>query len=367
MNFLLKKVYNKHTATKKTFQENFFCDTIKKMKTYDSSNPLRLGILSTAGINTMAIFNVIDRVEGMRVQAVASRNLAAAEKYANKHGVPQAYGSYDDILNLPFIAAVYIPLPNSMHAEWTIKALEAGKHVLCEKPMAVSAEEAQDMLRAQKKSGKILMEAFHYRYHPLALKVEEIVRGGDIGDVTEINTGFCQWLTGSNKVGFNKNLAGGVLWDMGCYCVNAARWLAGCDDAAVTSAEMKMMRTGVDHTARASLEFSNGIKANIYTTFRHFFPVNLIVKGTRGSLYVFAPFNPVIAAAKNVRVPIYRMTVKRGVVPKPYFFPMEATYTYQLCAFRDAIRDGKNFTTTGQDGLANTKLIEAIRVKAGAV
>lgn len=335
-----------------------------KMETNKEKNPLRIGILSTAGINTMAIFNVIDRVEGMRVQAVASRNLAAAEKYANKHGVPQAYGSYDEILEFPFIDAVYIPLPNSMHAEWTIKALEAGKHVLCEKPMAVSVKEGQDMLKAQKKSGKILMEAFHYRYHPLALKVEEIVRGGDIGDVTEVNTGFCQWLTGSNTICFDKNLAGGVLWDMGCYCVNAVRWLAGCDDADVTAAEMKMMRTGVDHTASASLVFSNGVKANIYTTFKHFFPVNLIVKGTRGSLYVFAPFNPVVAATKNVRIPIYRMTVKRGVVPKPYFFPTEATYTYQLCAFRDAILHGKKVVTSPQDCLANTKIIEAIKNKA---
>lgn len=328
-------------------------------------DPLRLGIISTASINTMAIFNVIDRVEGVRAQAVASRNLAAAEKYANKHGVPQAYGNYQEILNLPFIDAVYVPLPNSMHAEWTIKALEAGKHLLCEKPMASSVKEAQDMIKAQKKSGKVLMEAFHYRYHPLALKVEEIVRGGDIGDVMEVNSGFCQWLPGSNKIYHDKNLAGGVLWDMGCYCVNAVRWLADCDEAEITSADMKMMRTGVDHTTRATLEFKNGVKANIYASFRQLFPVNLVVKGTRGSVYVFAPFVPVVPAAKNIRIPVYRMTVKRGILPKLYFFPVEATFTYQLRAFRDAVFEGKEFATTAQDGLANTKIIEAIRKKAG--
>ena len=327
-------------------------------------NPLRLGILSTAGINTMAVFNVVERVKGMRVQAVASRNAQTAEKYANKFNVPQAYGAYDEILNLPFIDAVYIPLPNSMHAEWTIKALEAGKHVLCEKPLASSVKEVQDMIKAQKKSGKVLMEAFHYRYHPLALKVEEIVRGGDIGDVMEVNSGFCQWLPGSNKIYHDKNLAGGVLWDMGCYCVNAVRWLADCDEAEIISAEMKMMHTGVDHTTRATLEFKNGVKANIYASFRQLFPVNLIVKGTRGSVYVFAPFVPVIPASKNIRIPVYRMNVKRGIMPKLYFFPVEATFTYQLRAFRDAIVEGTSFPTTPQACIANTKIIEDIMKKS---
>ncbi len=328
-------------------------------------DPLRLGILSTAGINTMAVFNVVERVEGMRVQAVASRSAQAAEKYANKFNVPQAYGTYDEILNLPFIDAVYIPLPNSMHAEWTVKSLAAGKHVLCEKPMAISVREAKELAGAQKKYGRILMEAFHYRYHPCAQTIEEIVRGGELGDVLEIKANFCQWLPGSNNIRYDKNLAGGVLWDMGCYTVDAVRWLADCDEAEVTSAEMKMMRAGVDHTARATMKFANGVKAAIHVTFKHFLPADVRIKGTKGSLFVFMPFNPAPPITKNIRVPIYQMWVKRGAVPKPYFFPLEATYTYQLRAFRDAIVEGKSFPTTPQACMANTKIIEDI-IKKGA-
>lgn len=334
---------------------------------------LRLGILSTAGINTMAIFNVIEKVDGVRLQAVASRNLTDAEKYANKHDIPQSYGDYQDILDLPYIDAAYIPLPNSMHAEWAMKALRAGKHVLCEKPMAVSVKEAQELLKEQKKSGKVLMEAFHYRYHPLAQKVEEMTRGGELGDVVEVGASFCTWLPGSKHIRYSKELKGGALWDLGCYTVDAVRWIAGCDEAKVTSAEMKMMpvcvrertgrRTGVDHTTRANLQFANGIKANIHVTFKHLFPIELKITGTRGSLRVFSPFMPVVPAGRKLRLPVYQMWLKKGMLLKPYVFPSEPTYYYQLCAFRDAILAKQQPVTSPEACIVNTKINEAIRHK----
>lgn len=337
--------------------------TTERRSKQQSQESLRLGILSTAGINTMAIFNVIKKVDGFRLQAVASRDSAAAEKYANERGIPQSYGNYQDILDLPYIDAVYIPLPNSMHAEWAIKALQAGKHVLCEKPMAVSVGEAKALIEAQKKTGNVLMEAFHYRYHPLALKVVEMVREGQLGDVMEVSASLCTWLPGSKHIRYSKELKGGALWDLGCYTVDAVRWIADCDEAKVTSAEMKMMHTGADHTAKAELQFTNGIKATIHVTFNHLFPIELRVKGTRGSLWVLSPFMPVVPAGKKLRLPVYQMWLRKGGFLKPYVFPSQPTYYYQLCAFRDAILAEQQPVTTPEACLANTKIIEAIRHK----
>lgn len=354
--------------------------------------PLRLGIISTAGINTLTIFNVVNKIEGIIVQAVASRDLKTAEKYANKYNIPQAYGNYNEVINLPYIDCVYIPLPNSLHCEWTIKALKAGKNVLCEKPMATSLKEANTLIKTQKESGKILMEAMHYRYHPVIQKAEEIVRGGEIGEIIEVSSSFCQWiplyklqsklsqgkisdaissffqsLPISRQTSYRSDLKEGVLWDMGCYTIDAVRWIAGCNTAKVVSTEMKMMHTGIDHTTKARLLFSNGVNASIYVSYQHFFPMNLKIKGSKGSLVITSPFSPV-APVGPLNIPVYQMWVRKGISLKPYIiFPTETTYYYQLCAFRDAVINGQQPITSPQSCLENTKIIEAIQRKAGVL
>jgi predicted dehydrogenase len=353
--------------------------------------PLRLGIISTAGINTLSIFDVIPKVKGIRVQAVASRDLSNAEKYANQHHIPQAYGSYDEILNLPYIDAVYIPLPNRLHFEWSIKSLKAGKNVLCEKPMATSIKEANLLREAQAKSGKTLMEAMHYRYHPVALKIEEIVRGGEIGEIVEVRSSFCQWiplyklqnilskgkvneaissfissLPISKNTPFRPELKEGVLWDMGCYTIDAVRWVANCDKAEVVSAEMKMMRTGVDHTTHARLLFANGVKGEIYVSYQRFFPIEIRVKGSKGSLVVTSPFAPV-ALVGPARIPVCQIWQRSGITLKPRIIWGETSYYYQLHSFVEAIMNNQKPITSAEECLANTKIIENIKIKAGVL
>ncbi len=354
--------------------------------------PLRLGIISTAGINSLTIFGVVSKIEGIIVQAVASRNLKCAEDYANKHSIPQAYGNYDEVINLPYISCVYIPLPNFIHSEWTIKALNKGKNVLCEKPMATSLKEAKALIKTQKESGKVLMEAMHYRYHPVLQKAEEIIRGGEIGEIIEVSSSFAQWiplyklqnklsqgkiteafssffqsLPISRQTSYRSVTKEGVLWDMGCYCVDAVRWAADGDTAKVISAEMNIMHTGIDCETKARLLFSNGVKASIYVSYKHFFPMDLRVRGSKGSLVITSPFSPV-APVGPLNIPIYQMWVRKGISLKPYIiFPTETTYYYQLCAFRDAIISGQQPITSPQNCLANTKIIEAIIRKAGVV
>lgn len=328
------------------------------------AEPLRLGILSTASINALAVLGEAPRVGGLRVQAVASRSLAAAEAYANRHSIPQAYGSYEELLEQPYLDAVYIPLPNSLHAGWSLRALEAGKHVLCEKPMATSTKEAETLLRAQRKSDLVLMEAMHYRHHPLARGVEAAVRGGEIGDMREAHASFCQWLPGDRHIRYSRRLKGGALNDLGCYTVDAVRWLAGCDSARVESASLGMMHTGVDHTARARLRFSNGVRASVHATFRHLFPVEFNARGTRGSLRVFSPFLPV-APLGPLRLPVARAWVRAGLLLRPLLpGSLETSYFHQLRAFRDGVRGGGLPLTSAEACLATARIMDAIRRKA---
>jgi predicted dehydrogenase len=352
---------------------------------------LRIGILSTAGISVLSIINVIKKIEGFVLQAVGSRDLKTAEKYANKYSIPQAYGSYEEILNLPYIDCVYIPLPNFLHFEWTIKALKSHKNVLCEKPMVTSKREAKSLIKEKRKTGKILMEAMHYRYHPLARKLEEIVRSGDIGKIIEVNSSFCQWipiwrfqnflLKGKLKEAilsfpdfipvdknssYKKEKKEGALLDIGCYTVDAVRWIANCDTAKIISAEMQMMKGGVDHTTRANLLFLNGVKASIYVSYKKFFPMEIRVKGTKGSIIFTSPFAPVISISENLNIPVYQMWIKKGISIYPYIiFPTETTYYYQLLAFRDAVFKCENPITSIENSLANIEIIEKIIEKAG--
>lgn len=339
--------------------------------------PLRLGILSTAGISVLSIINEIKKIDGIILQAVASRTKKRAEEYANRFGIPQAYGSYDELLSIPYIDCVYIPLPNSMHFNWSIKALEKGKNVLCEKPLVTSTKEVLSLVKAQKKSGKVLMEAMHYRYHPLWKKVEEITRGGEIGDIVKINVNFCQWLPlwkfqneiykGKTKeaiLSFFKKYNESVLFDMGCYTIDAARQIANCNEARIISAKMKTTNAGFDHTTYADILFANGIKASIYVSYQHFFPVDIRVKGTKGSLVLSSPFSPVVPA-QPVNIPISQLWIKKGIFSYPcVIFPTETTYYYQLRAFRDAVTTKQEPITSLQNCLANTKIMEDIQKKA---
>jgi len=222
---------------------------------------LRWGVLSTANIGRAAVIPAIQRSGNGKVIAVASRNEEKARLFADDLGIPRALGNYKALLAAEDIEAVYIPLPNSLHREWTIKAAEAGKHVLCEKPLALNAAECDEMEMAARRHGVLLMEAFMYRFHPQTEKVLQLIRQGAIGTVRLIHAAFTFRLAHrATNIRLQPDLGGGALMDVGCYCVNVSRTMAGKEPVEV-QAYAHWAETGVDEQLVGTLRFADGLLA----------------------------------------------------------------------------------------------------------
>ena len=188
---------------------------------------VRIGILGAARIAPSAVIKPARNVGEATIGAVAARDRARAEAFAAKRGVPKVHDSYDALLADPDLDAIYNPLPNGLHAEWTIAALEAGKHVLCEKPFTANAKEAEDVAAVAKRTGLVVMEAFHYRYHPLAQRMRDIVDSGELGQLRSVETALCFPLPKFSDIRYQYDLAGGATMDVGTYTVHMARcWAA---------------------------------------------------------------------------------------------------------------------------------------------
>ena len=188
-----------------------------------NSPTIRIGILGAARIAPQALIRPARSQANVEIVAVAARDRDRAAAFAGKHGIPRVHDSYEALLADPEIDAVYNPLPNSLHAEWTIRALQAGKHVLCEKPMAANADEAAEMAKVADETGLVLFEAFHYRYHPLALRAKAIIDAGEIGALRHIDAQFCTLMLRPNDIRLRYDLGGGALMDLGCYTINMIR------------------------------------------------------------------------------------------------------------------------------------------------
>jgi predicted dehydrogenase len=187
---------------------------------------VRIGILGAARIAPGALIQPARAVPEALVVTIAARHFPRARAFATRHGIPRVHETYQAVLDDSEVDAIYNPLPNSLHGEWTIRALRAGKHVLCEKPLASNAEEAQRMAAAAEDSGRVLVEAFHYRYHPLALRMKGIVDSGELGEVCHLEAHFCVPLINPRDIRYRYELAGGATMDLGCYCINLIRYLA---------------------------------------------------------------------------------------------------------------------------------------------
>ena len=325
---------------------------------------LRFGIMSVASINEYGFLPAVRFTHGVEVAAVASRDGDKARAYARDNGIPAAHGGYDALLADPGVDCVYIPLPNGLHREWALKALAAGKHVLCEKPVAADAAQAREIAHAVQDSGLTFMEGFHFRYHPLAKRLEEIVRGGEIGEVRDITVGFCERIADPRAVQYRPELAGGALMDVGCYCVNFARWMAGADTARVLRAHARMAPSGVDESLRAVLEFPDGATARISCSIAYTLPEHAVVRGARGALAVLWPFSAAKAAGGRLARQ-YRCLVRRGLSVRTLEVPLRLSYACQLAAFRDAVLSGTEPVTGIRDALANMRLMDAIFEKSG--
>lgn len=251
---------------------------------------LNWGILGTARINRSLIPPLRLSFRN-QLLAVASRDAEKAAAYAAERDIPKSYGSYEALLADDDIDVVYIPLPNKLHATWAIKAAQAGKHVLCEKPLALTVEEVDQMQRAAADAGTILMEAFMYRFHNRTLRVKAMVDEGLIGELHHIKGGFTFALNREGDVRWDNALGGGSLWDVGCYPLNFARFITGAEPEKVFGHQVSGP-SGVDVSFDAHLQFPGDITAQFDAGFRTQFRMFAEVSGSTGSIYLPMAFKP---------------------------------------------------------------------------
>jgi predicted dehydrogenase len=251
---------------------------------------LRWGLLSTARINR-ALIPPLKVSPRNRVTTVASRDLAKAQAYAKEWDIARAHGSYEALLADPEVDVIYNPLPNHLHAEWTIKALQAGKHVLCEKPLALTLDEVEAMADAARSTGKVLMEAFMYRHHPQTLKVKELVQSGAIGQLQLVRGAFSFTLMRDGDVRLINEYGGGSIWDVGCYPISYARFVAGAEPVEVFGQQF-IGRGGVDESFVGQMRFPGDLFAQFDCAFRSPFRAHLEIVGSAGVIHIATPFKP---------------------------------------------------------------------------
>ena len=319
--------------------------------------PLRIGVLGAARIVPTALLVPARAVPEVTVTAVAARDLERARAFAARHGIPRVLGSYDELVDDPDIDAIYNPLPNSLHCRWTVRALASGKHVLCEKPLASNAAEAEEMGAAAERSGRVFMEAFHWRYHPLAARMIAVATDGTLGDVQRIETNMCVPLLLPGNIRYDYALGGGATMDTGCYAVSVLRHLAGAEPE-VTRAEARLSSAKVDRFMAADLTFADGrtgrMRCSLFSA--TLLDISVRVTGTLGEMRVFNPVAPQLTHWLTVR------TAKGKRVEK---FPGPSTYEHQLRAFARSVTTGGPVITSARDGIANMRVIDAIYDKAG--
>jgi predicted dehydrogenase len=319
---------------------------------------LRIGVLSTADIARKKVIAGIRRSQRCEVVAIASRDAAKAKQAARDLGIPRGHGSYEALLADPDVDAVYIPLPNHLHREWTVAAARAGKHVLCEKPLAMTAADAQLMVDACRSAGVTLMEAFMYRQHPSWQAVRQIVDDGGIGQLTAIQSWFSYYNDDPHNIRNIVEAGGGALYDVGCYCVNLSRMMFGGEPRRVQAAITRDPLMGVDIVTSAILEFDGGVSTFTVST-RTETDQRVHIYGTRGRISVAIPFN--IPPDRPTQV----FATAGGDPPvspntEVLVFPPSDPYGDEADSFAAAVLDGSPLPVGPDDAVANMRVIEQI-------
>jgi len=319
---------------------------------------LRMGIMSTADIARGKVIGGMRRGDRTEVVAIASRDGARAAQVARELGIPRAHGSYEALLTDPDVDAVYIPLPNNLHAEWTMAAARAGKHVLCEKPLAMTADEAERMIEACRAAGVVLMEAFMYRHHPSWLAVRDLVADGRIGRLSAIQSWFSYFNDDASNIRNIAATGGGALYDVGCYCINLSRMLFAAEPVRVKGALVRDRHMGVDILTSAILEFESGIATFTCST-RVESDQRVHVYGTKGRISIDIPFN--IPPDRPTKV----FVTAGGDPPvapstETLTFPAVDAYGAEADAFAAVVLDGAPLPVPPEDAVANLRVIEEI-------
>ena len=320
-------------------------------------DPVRIGALGAARITPMALLRPARALPEARVAAVAARDPERARRFAARHDIPLVHESYEALLADPELDAIYNPLPNSHHCEWTLRALDAGKHVLCEKPLTANAEEAERVAEAARRTGLVVMEAFHWRYHPLAERMREVLASGVLGELEHIETAMCIPLIVPGDIRYRLDLAGGATMDVGCYAIHMLRTLAGAEPE-VLRAEARLASPGVDRYMRADFRFGDGRTGRMTCALLSATPLRISARarGARGELRVWNPIGPQFWHRLSVRTREKRTTERLS---------REPTYVYQLRAFCAALREAAPIWTPPSDSVANMRVIDAVYRGAG--
>ena len=324
-----------------------------------ADGPLRIGILGAARIAPAALVQPARRVGGVTASAIAARDPQRAQKFASKHGIARVQPSYDDLIADPDLDAVYIPLPNSLHGTWTLRALAAGKHVLCEKPFTANAAEAEQVADAAESSGLVVMEAFHYRYHAIAERMRTIAHDGTLGETTAVRTSLCFPLPVFSDIRYNFDLGGGASMDA-CYPVHALRLLGPGEPTVVSASAKVLKRDGrrIDRAMTAHFSFAGGATGRTDASLwsHRLLGLGAEVQGTRGRLRVFNYIAPQFY--NRLSVTVDGRTTRERVSGEP-------SYDAQLRAFVAAVRDGAPFPTTARDAVVTMRLLDEIYQAAG--
>ncbi len=319
---------------------------------------IKFGILGAAKIAPFALLKQARSIPGVRAYAVAEeyKGPEALQRFASKHGIPKTYQRFDELLGDPNVDAVYLPLPISQHAEWAIKSIQAGKHVLCEKPLAANAREALEIHKAAEATDRVVCEAMHFRYHPLVERVREIIASGEIGELRQIDASFSCFLP-MNDFRFNYALGGGCTIDMGCYPIGFLRAVTGIEPE-VTHAEAGLHGKLIDRWMRARLQFAPDCQANLYMGMRShkLLSVSMKIAGETGSIRILNFIKPEV---------FHRLTIETGRMKRRETIFGESTYATQLAAFLQAIRNETPVLTSTEDAVKNMQVIDAIYQCAG--
>ncbi|HEX3985547.1 MAG TPA: Gfo/Idh/MocA family oxidoreductase [Acidobacteriaceae bacterium] len=326
------------------------------------SQKLRWGVLSTANIGVKKVIPAMQRGQFSTVTAIASRSLPRAQAVAVQLGIATAYGSYEDLLADPAIDAIYNPLPNQLHVPWTLRAAEAGKHVLCEKPLSMTVAEAESLLAVRERTGVAIGEAFMIRTHPQWLRIRALIEEGRIGALRAVNAVFSYFNDDPANIRNQVESGGGALYDIGCYCIHAARYAFHQEPTRVCGLIERDPACGTDRLTSALLDFPGGHA--IFTVSTQFVPWQRVqFLGTQGRIEMEIPFNAPPDRPTRIFVDDGRDIFGGGITTET--FPVTDQYTLQGDAFSRAVLQGAPIPVPLEEGIANMAVIEAIFRSAG--
>jgi predicted dehydrogenase len=315
---------------------------------------VRWGILSTANIGMAKVTPAIQRADNCEVVAIASRRFDQARAAADRLGIRDAYGSYEELIAADDIDAIYIPLPNDLHAEWTMKAAQAGKHVLCEKPLGMTSAEARQMAQACDNAGVKLAEAFMYRHHPTWVEARRLVADGAIGSLQAVQSWFSYFNDDPANIRNRPENGGGAIMDIGCYNINLSRLLFGDEPTRIQASVKRDQVMGIDTLSSAVLEFPSGGQATFTCSTRSEGYQRVNIVGRDGRIEIEIPFN--IPPDQETRI----FLTQDGSPTQTIQFEPVDQYTIQAELFARAILDDTALDVGIEDAISNMEVIEAI-------